>query len=953
MKKLFIVFSISLFSLSFLNPFKLNADSSACETEIVTNNTTGVQYCMPESIFWGTEEHKWTYRSMVRTGRLNAEDINWLEELTTSETNQRMAILNKDWGGLWDSTKDRVSKYFKGLANGSIYRTNFSLLDYLSGRIGGDIQTSLFQAEIDSMQESYNKNYYTNSQTINNNQVYNTGSTYYTQLYNYTTNNFYDITNNTYYDVNNWYYDITNNYYTYNIDNSRHYNIYNDYTSTNVFVFNNGNEDSYKMYYRLPDGRNSYNLTEDDIKGYRTDFIIKNYDNIYDYDSLTALYHFDGNLNNSAYGGQKYLNLSKGSNTYNDSAKNFGQALFYTGDFSFNVDDGEVLDYKLMPQVSNKFSLNISDSSDSSKLLKYPSFTINEELDINDFSFNCSDYMKFEIDYEDNLQTSGYSYLLSNGPNLTTFIRVNHVSNNRLSLIFYDDTQESFTTNTFSNKGKIVLEFINNTLYYNCGNSELNTSGSYTFHRNLDKVNIYKNPRLKYSRYYVHNQEIDFSNLICLYDENQNKSYIHNLVNNNDIDVYCVGFGELINYSSGLTFVINKKFDNNVEFYENGYINNSTSYISSDDNAYYLNYNSWNHLLFVKNESQTDLYVNGIKFTTLNSNILDLNFNIKQDGYTMIDELRILNSSENFVYYGMPNLPYNTNLVYVLPKEVDTNNNILIKSIIPVNNWQIGGVRPSRAQIGDVFIYVDDFGYMKSLQQFDGNDWIAVDGALYNQTLKKWVDYNGFSIYLNDFTYQESQDITIYSITDDFSFYQWLQQEINRIISAIESISFNNVVNNNSFFPESTNLWDFLIKLMEDLINGVGEIVDKLIEFLKWLLVPSEEIQVDLQDEMDLVKQNLGFIYTPIDLFNNGIQYLANESNFNNPESLAYNQTISFSGFEYMNVMLIPPFTYSFNDLFNNSTFADMHRIYLNVIDVVCIFYVLNLARNKLERILK
>ena len=198
MKKLFIVFSITLFSLSFLNPLKLKAESSACETEIVTNTATGVQYCMPESIFWGTEEHKYTYRAMVRTGRLNAEDINWLEELTTSETNQRMAILNKDWGGLWDSTKDRVSKYFKGLVNGSIYRTNFSLLNYLTGRMGGDIQTSLFQAEIDSLPESNNKNYYTESQTINNNQVYNEGSTFYTSVYDSTTNNFYDFTTNNY-----------------------------------------------------------------------------------------------------------------------------------------------------------------------------------------------------------------------------------------------------------------------------------------------------------------------------------------------------------------------------------------------------------------------------------------------------------------------------------------------------------------------------------------------------------------------------------------------------------------------------------------------------------------------------------------------------------------------------------------------------------------------------------
>ena len=953
MKKLFIVFSITLISLSFLNPLKLKADSEACETEIVTNSYTGDKYCMPESIYNGQDQYKVKYRTMVRSGQLNSDDLDWLEEYATANNNQRMAILNKDLGGIWDTTKAQASKYFEGLKSGAIGRMNVSTLKYLLGGFIGGYNTDMFQAEINSMQESNNKNYYTSGQTINNNQVYNEGSTFYTSVYNDTTNNFYDITNNNYYEVNNWNYDITNNYYTYNIDNSRHYRVENTYNCTNVYNFNNGNENAYSMYFRLPDGSNSYNLTEENIKGLRTDFIIKNYDNIYDYDSLLGLYHFDGNLKNSAYGGSEVLEFSKGSNTYNDSALNFGQALFYSGDFGFGVNDGEVLDFKLMPMVSNKFALEIKDKTDTNLQSKYDyfSFSYTNSPTIKGFVFNNENNLKIEITPQD--YSSGTYYLLQYADNQSYKHIEMNVSSSGTKLQFYNGSStNSFTTSYFSNNTKITLEFNGNSVYYNCGDSILNTSGSYTFSYDIQQIRLfrhqlfgptgnkyYQSNSIKFKDLIVSNNDGELFKPIALYDSNNNTTYIKDLVSGDTYDYEVNGYGELVGYSSGLSFFINKKYENQIEFFENGYINNSISYLDTDNNSYYINFGSWNHILLKENSNNTELFINGKLFTTLNSSIKDLYFDIKQDGWSMIDEVRVLNSSDNFNYYGMPNLPYDTNLIFILPKELDYNNNILIKSVIPVNDWQIGGVRRSNPSKGDVFIYVDDFGYMKSLQQYDGTDWIAVDGALYNKVLGKWVDYNGFSIYLNDFTYQESQDITIYSITDDFSFYQWLQQEINRIIKAIESISFNNVVNNNSFFPESTNLWDFLIKLMEDLINGVGEIVDKLIDFIKWLLIPDENFNID--SELELIQTNLGILCLPFNLLGNIFNYL-----FNN-ETLTQNHVINFNGFDFMNVRLIPSFTYDFDSLFNIEPFNTMHNIYLSVIDFVCIVYVINLARKK------
>lgn len=125
--------------------------------------------------------------------------------------------------------------------------------------------------------------------------------------------NTYNIENNVY------------NYYTYNIT----YNITNTYIT---YIGSNGayQQDEYKYYYELPDGRSSEDLTAEEVGAMSFQFAdVVNYARSATDTSLRALYHFDGNTEDSGYFSTqtKFKWEGGASITYMDSA-NFNGALY-------------------------------------------------------------------------------------------------------------------------------------------------------------------------------------------------------------------------------------------------------------------------------------------------------------------------------------------------------------------------------------------------------------------------------------------------------------------------------------------------------------------------------------------------------------------------------------------------------------------------------------------------
>lgn len=196
------------------------------------------------------------------------------------------------------------------------------------------------------------KNYYTtnnNSSTTNYNTV-NSGTTNHYSIINTTNRTFnyttYNQTTNNYvrntYNYTNYTYNYDYNYYTVNVDNSTHYVIDNVnyitvlYPTGETVKDENGNDvpeyDYTDIYYQLPDGRNSYDLSASDIWGTYFVYNVTGCEKVAEDDGTTlGLWHLDGDLKDSSYHAGAIV-PSFGSMVFKDSAdfssESFGKCLY-------------------------------------------------------------------------------------------------------------------------------------------------------------------------------------------------------------------------------------------------------------------------------------------------------------------------------------------------------------------------------------------------------------------------------------------------------------------------------------------------------------------------------------------------------------------------------------------------------------------------------------------------
>lgn len=160
------------------------------------------------------------------------------------------------------------------------------------------------------------KQYYTSPSADGSGTAYNGGTTSYYSVMN-TQNNTLNFTTwnkvtNNYtqnnYTYNNYTYNNEYNYYTYNIENHNYY-VTNNYTYVTV-VYPDGTKDengndnyeSVDIYYKLPDGRSSYDLKADEIFGTYLTYNVTGCERVVEDDGVTlGLWHLDNSQINSAY----------------------------------------------------------------------------------------------------------------------------------------------------------------------------------------------------------------------------------------------------------------------------------------------------------------------------------------------------------------------------------------------------------------------------------------------------------------------------------------------------------------------------------------------------------------------------------------------------------------------------------------------------------------------------
>lgn len=196
---------------------------------------------------------------------------------------------------------------------------------------GGSINYKVYSGK----STSYNNTTYNNTKKQTFYNEYKTENNYKYEWYNPITNN-YDITNE--YHYNQTY--NTFNYTTYNVTNNytTNYYIQDNRTYVSYYIVNENKdtgekEETYlEIYYKLPDGRSSYDLKASDIKGtYFPSKYSKYVSNAEDDGKTLGLWHLDGNLKDSSY-----WNNTPGT-AYNNK---FTDGLYTNGKiFSENTND--------------------------------------------------------------------------------------------------------------------------------------------------------------------------------------------------------------------------------------------------------------------------------------------------------------------------------------------------------------------------------------------------------------------------------------------------------------------------------------------------------------------------------------------------------------------------------------------------------------------------------------
>lgn len=223
--------------------------------------------------------------------------------------------------------------------------------------------------------ENYNKNLYYNGGNKNyyTNNDYSSNDNY--SVFNSSTNNINYTYNNQHYNytVNNMFYNYVTNEYTFNTTNNQNITYINNYNNTTII---NPSGSTHKLYYELPDGSNSLNLTEEQAKkGFKTSLNVASYSNGYDDDNLNFLFHFDGNEYDSAYPIVNYTLMAiPNSVDYIDSSNpSFNQAIAFSDSFDLSVEGSNYnnfYSFRIYPQINDKWSLKINGVDIGSRISK-------------------------------------------------------------------------------------------------------------------------------------------------------------------------------------------------------------------------------------------------------------------------------------------------------------------------------------------------------------------------------------------------------------------------------------------------------------------------------------------------------------------------------------------------------------------------------------------------------
>lgn len=595
------------------------------------------------------------------------------------------------------------------------------------------------------------------------------------------------------------YYIDSHDSYTTNVYNYYTYQYYINYTSITYIGYTEQYDKHYEVYYKLPDGRSSADLTAEELEQLNLSIDVINYGRSADDVSLRSLYHFDGDTDDDSYWNYcTDFTWNKGASlTYMDEGT-FNGSLYLdeTGhDFTFTMPSGLTGDFTLQfryyqsataaPQTDSSIKLgsttvmqfdgaNIKNGSgttlsampvgtwnelalirDSGTLYYYLNGvkigSVSQGIAWQDLNFHFgSDQQTFKkLDelriLNTALQKGGASYTPTSVPHDTNLTLVlpdsaKPVADEYWSVKFHEDAACSAN---FTNGGTLA---------------DIGSPTAKNMTASVFPSGLYIQPD---------SCDADFYNSVL------EKGYYRSQISETPyLLFYLQDGGTYFQHQISIVFDDGTVFDSRF-FVRSPY--SGKFYVASSDAPELSEY--WKcpfpgGVLTVglsNNSNSVFLYIVFDPSSAHNIVAIERYSEAVPYSATMVEDSLAALAARSTI-----TAEHITSITPMTPEDLATPT-LAVRSDVPVTSWQIGGVRPSVPTKGQVWALVER-QYITSLQIYNGRAWEACDGRIW--TGSRWVPYSAYNV----ITLKDMSDIVDSSSPDkeyiytESGFWDWLQR---------------------------------------------------------------------------------------------------------------------------------------------------------------------------------
>lgn len=630
----------------------------------------------------------------------------------------------------------------------------------------------------------------------------------------------YDESTKTYYIDS---HDTYNTYVTYNYS----WTFYINYTSITYIGQTAEYDKYYEVYYELPDGRDSADLTAEDLEQIDFNIDVVNYGRSADDTSLRALYHFDGDTRDSSY--WNYCSDFKWTNgaslTYMDSGV-FGGALYLSAEEWHNF---EFL-----------FPSNIGRGDFTMQFRLYQSYTPTPQSDTSGIRFLTSSGWKMVLTMDGSTVSSPLNSSVS--------VRYatgqwNEFCVQRLNGVFY-----------YFLNGVLFGSVADNTFYYS--RSWWGFSSSQQTYKYLDEFRLVSKALYGGANYTPTSVPYDTNLSLVLPDSavpvaDEYWSFDQTISPVWSYDFTNSTYPAFQNYT-GQRYVAFMGSAGTFQQNDGYFTLLPRGGAASPASFQYIGTNgddAWPSYFCESNDVTWSL-------VDTSGNIYSLTHPAGSGSVSLETNWGRMETSGRTLSI-FPNTGQALNLVYVefvkgsiantghkfvtkvVPVAGFDKPTLAVRTDIPIAGRQIGGARPSLPVKGLVWAMVEG-GVIRSLQIYNGSAWEGCDGRIFTGT--RWVPYSGYNIItLKDFydVADASGDSYEY-IYSESGFWNWWQKSWNaftsKLFAALGSAGFDVSGGTN---PDGTSksLWQRIKDAFNDTLGALIETLFGLVkEVLKALL---------------------------------------------------------------------------------------------------------------------